>query len=226
MHLRHCLLFTLAFSLLRPLAVQAQEKFEINVGVSTPGIDELMDTRWSDLGLESFGYNYYESLSELKKTCFKSTIYPSVSAELSYDLAESGFFKRLDLLGFLSYHSADYEQLYVVNNTTTSGTARELSVLIGMRYDIFKFDSFNMYTQLLLGGFIRADSPYWDYIYNYYDNDRSNLSVQVTFLGFNWRIGGDKSKWGAMFEFGYGTEYSLSDLPIFPGLRGGLSYKF
>ena len=114
MHLRHCLLFTLAFSLLRPLAVQAQEKFEINVGVSTPGLDELMDTRWSDLGLESFGYNYYESLSELKKTCFKSTIYPSVSAELSYDLAESGFFKRLDLLGFLSYHSADYIYISVV----------------------------------------------------------------------------------------------------------------
>ena len=52
MHLRYCFLI-LAISLLRPLAVQAQGKIEINVGVSTPGVDELIDTKFFDMGFES-----------------------------------------------------------------------------------------------------------------------------------------------------------------------------
>jgi hypothetical protein len=46
MHLRHCLLLTLAFSLFGPLALLAQENkgdFEFNIGISTPGLYSIAD---------------------------------------------------------------------------------------------------------------------------------------------------------------------------------------
>lgn len=228
MKLRNCLLLTFVLSLSWPLMIQAQEKrrFEINVGVSTPGLFEMRDTRWYDIGYETFDYYYYDkSLSDLEKSCFRTTIYPCLSVELAYDLAESGFFKRLDLLGFLNYHYADYDEVDIVSKTSTGGTARKLSLLFGVRYDIIKHDSFNMYTQMLMGGCFSDGSPYWDHVYSDVEGERI-ASLQITFLGFNWRVGGEKSRWGIMFEFGYGHEYGLSELPVFPGIRGGLSYKF
>ena len=223
MHLRNCLLLTLALLILRPLAVNSKERFEINFGISTPGMDESKDTRFEYLGAESFYYYHDEPLSDLEEP-YNITIYPFYSIEFSYDLAESGFFKRLDLVGFVNYHSAKFEEIDIINNTSIMETARKVNILIGLRYDIFKKEKSNMYAQLLAGGGISNSSGYWDYIYSDM-NDGSHITMQLT-LGFNRRLGGEDSKWGLMTEFGYGSEFSAGKLPLFPGIRAGLSYKF
>lgn len=223
MHLRYCFLI-LAISLLRPLAVQAQGKIEINVGVSTPGVDELIDTKFFDMGFESFDYYRDEPLNNLDES-YKSTIYPCYSLELAYDIAESGFFKKLELLATVSYHAAEIEDIDIVNNSSNRETARKCNILIGIRYDIMEKEKFNMYTQFLAGGDILDSSKYWDYIYSNYEGE-PHPTIQITILGFNWKLGGKESKYGFMTELGWGTDYGLSVLPIFPGIRAGLSYKF
>lgn len=223
MHLRNCLFLTLALLILRPLAVNSKERFEINFGISTPGMYESKNTRFEYLGAESF-YDYHdEPLSDLEEP-YNITVYPFYSIEFSYDLAESGFFKRLDLVGFVSYHSAKFEEIDIINNTSIMETARKVNILIGLRYDIFKKEDSNMYAQILSGGGISNSSGYWDYIYSDMD-DGSHTTMQLT-LGFNRRLGGEDSKWGLMTEFGYGSEFSAGKLPLIPGIRMGLSYKF
>jgi hypothetical protein len=223
MHLRNCLFLTLALLILRPLAVNSKERFEINFGISTPGMYESKDTRFEYLGAESFDDYDDEPLSDLEEP-YNITVYPFYSIEFSYDLAESGFFKRLDLVGFVSYHSAKFEEIDIINNTSIMETARKVNILIGLRYDIFKEEDSNMYAQILSGGGISNSSGYWDYIYSDMD-DGSHTTMQLT-LGFNRRLGGEDSKWGLMTEFGYGTEFSAGKLPLIPGMRMGLSYKF
>ena len=223
MHLRNCLLLSLGFLLSWPMTIRAQEKFEINVGISTPGIDEMRDTRWYYLGTESFE-NYHDvPLNDLEES-FNTTLFPCYSLEFSYDLAESGFFKRLDLVGIVSYHSAIMEEFDIINNTSTKETARKVDLLIGLRYIVFQTEKLGMYAQLLAGGDFRNSSAYWDYIYSDYE-DNPPTTMQLT-LGFNRKLGGPDSKWSFMTELGYGTEYALSIIPIFPGIRMGLSYKF
>lgn len=223
MHLRNCLFLTLALLILRPLAVNSKERFEINFGISTPGMYESKDTRFEYLGAESFDDYDDEPLSDLEEP-YNITVYPFFSIEFSYDLAESGFFKRLDLVGFVNYHSAKFEEIDIINNTSIMETARKVNILIGLRYDIFKEEDSNMYAQILSGGGISNSSGYWDYIYSDMD-DGSHTTMQLT-LGFNRRLGGEDSKWGLMTEFGYGTEFSAGKLPLIPGMRMGLSYKF
>ena len=225
MHLRYCLLLTFVLSLSWPLMIQAQEKrrFEINVGVSTPGLYESKDTWFEFLGAESFDFYHDKPLSDLEEP-YSTTINPFYSLEFSYDLAESGFFKRLDLVGFVNYHSAKFEEIDIINNTSIMETARKVNILIGLRYDIFKKEKSNMYAQLLAGGGISNSSGYWDYIYSDMD-DGSHITMQLT-LGFNRRLGGEDSKWGLMTEFGYGSEFSAGKLPLIPGIRMGLSYRF
>lgn len=218
------MLLTLAFSLLRPLAAIAQEKFEINVGISTPGLDEVQDTKLFYLGVESFDMYSDKPLSDLEKS-FKTTVFPSYSLEFSYDLAESGFFKRLDLVGYASYHSAIMEVFDIINNTSRKETARKVDLLIGLRYDVFKKEKLNMYALLLMGGNIPDSSAYWDYIYSNKDDDTPHTTLQLA-LGFNKKLGGEDSRWGWMTELGYGSEFATSVNPLFPGIRMGLSYKF
>lgn len=224
MHLRNCLLLTLAFSLLRPLAAYTQERFEINVGISTPGLDEVQDTKLFFLGVESFDTYSDKPLSNLEKS-FKTTVFPSYSLEFSYDLAESGFFKRLDLVGYASYHSAIMEVFDIINNTSRKETARKVDLLIGLRYDVFKKEKLNMYAQLLIGDDIMNSSSYWDYLYPTKDDKTQHTALQLA-LGFNKKLGGEDSKWGWMTELGYGSEFATSVNPLFPGIRMGLSYKF
>ncbi|MBP5422197.1 MAG: hypothetical protein J6Y78_07145 [Paludibacteraceae bacterium] len=228
MSLRVRLLIGLLIASLIPIGLNAQEKkkFEINVGISMPGADELNDTELFDLGLEDFGDYYFrdESLSNLDES-YNSIIYPCYTLEIAYDLAESGFFKKLDLLGYVSYHSAIFENMDLANLTSSRETARKWDILIGVRYDIIEKERFNMYTQFLAGGDILDSSKYWDYIFSEYEDD-SHPIMQFTFLGFNWKLGGEKSNWGVMAELGYGTEYAVSVIPIIPGFRFGLSYKF
>ena len=206
-------------------AQEKQRKFEINVGVSTPGMIELQDTKLFNIGLEDFGdYNYNKPLSTLDKDIYTHTADPCYSVEMAYKLAESGFFKRLDLVGLFSLHTALYEKLDIVNQTTTEKeTARKLGILIGIRYNILKKDRFNMYTQFLSGGDIRDKSRFWDDMSERW-SDGGSPTMQFTFLGFNWS---GKSGLGVLGEIGFGSEYALGLIfPFFPGVRAGMSYKF
>ena len=123
MHLRHCLLLTLAFSLYGPLALKAQEKkgdFEFNIGISTPGLYSIADTENHHyVGYRALDFYPLPSmeLSDLNKESYNSTLYPSVSAELAYKLADSGFFKRLSLVGYTGLHVADYQDVNVIHGT-------------------------------------------------------------------------------------------------------------
>ena len=223
MHLRNCLLFTIAFSLLPPIAVQAQEKFDINVGISTPGMYEVKDTRLYELGVESYHSFKDVPLSYLEQP-FKTTVYPCFSLEFSYDLAESGFFKRLDLVGFVGYHSAVMEVFDIINNTSTKETAKGVDLLIGLRYNVFKKEKLSMYAQLMAGKDFPNSSGYWDYIYSDYEGKYPTIGQLA--LGFNRKLGGPDGKWYFMTELGYGSEFAASVALVVPGIRMGLSCKF
>ncbi len=98
MHLRYCLLLALALPLplLRPLAIQAQEKkgdIDFNIGLSTPGFYSLADYDFFKAPKEMYYYNYTNDLGGLQTESYNSTLYPSFSAEITYKLADSGFFK-------------------------------------------------------------------------------------------------------------------------------------
>ena len=212
-----------------PYAVQAQEKqrkFEINVGISTPGMIEMQDSELSGLGFEHFDYYYSDRpLSDLDKESYKSTLYPCLSVEAAYKLAESGFFKRLDLVGFVGLHNVFYEDFDMVNNINSKETATKLDILVGFRYNIVKKTYFNMYTQFLAGGAVGAKSGYWKMMSEKW-SEGGSPTMQFTFLGFNVKLGRRESRMGAMVELGFGSEYSVSNLFIIPGVRTGLSYKF
>jgi len=214
-----------------PCWLQAQEKqrkFEINVGISTPGMIEMQDSELSGLGFENFDdYRYYydRPLSDLDKESYKSTLYPCLSVETAYKLADSGFFKRLDLVGFVGLHNVFYEDFDMVNNTNSKETATKLDILVGFRYNIVKKTYFNMYTQFLAGGAVGAKSGYWKMMSEKW-SEGGSPTMQFTFLGFNVKLGRRESRLGAMVELGFGSEYAVSNLFIIPGVRTGLSYKF
>ena len=121
MHLRNCLLFALVLSLFGPLALKAQEKkgdFEFNIGISTPGLYSIADTEGHR---DRHTIDFYPldplELSDLNKESYNSTLYPSVSAEFSYRLADAGLFKCLSLVGYAGLHVADYQDVNVIYGT-------------------------------------------------------------------------------------------------------------
>ena len=229
MSLHRKLLMLAILAAVIPYAVQAQEKqrkLEINVGISTPGMIEMHDSELSGLGLEYFGDIYYDRpLSNLDKESYNSTLYPCLSVEAAYKLAEFGFFKRLDLVGFVGLHNVYYEDFDMVNNISSKETATKLDILVGFRYNIIKKTYFNMYSQFLAGGAVGAKSGYWKMMSDKW-SDSGSPTMQFTFLGFNVKLGRRESRLGAMVEFGYGSEYASSVLIFIPGVRTGLSYKF
>ena len=170
-------------------------------------------------------YTYRDvELSSLEDGAYNSTIYPSVSAEFSYKLADAGFFKRLDLVGFIGYHVVQFEDIDIISNTSTKETTHKVDLLIGVRYNIIKTSYFNMYTQCLAGGYIGGKSRFWSFS-DYNDGDGVS-TIQLTYLGFRIKLGRRESKLGAMVELGYGSEYAADIIPVIPGVRTGLSYKF
>ena len=227
MHLLKRLLIVLLFAALIPLCAQAQEKkrnLEVNIGVSTPGVAVI------SADLSSYDYYYYDSyyyeqeLSSLDTEAYNSFIFPSFSMECSYKLAESGFFKRLDVVGYASLHSAFFEEIDIISGTSNKETAKKLDILIGVRYNIIKKTYFNMYTQFLLGGDVFKSTRYWDLVDDNYSGGKG-ITAQLTYLGFNIKLGRRESRLGAMVELGYGTEYAADYIPIIPGIRTGFSYK-
>lgn len=203
-----------------------QRKLEINAGISTPGMIELQDVKLIDWGLDDYDYLIYDKpLSDLVGNAYNSTVYPCFSIEASYKLADSGFLKRLNLVGLVGFHYDVFEEIDIVRNNSNKENAKKLDILIGIRYDIIKNTFFNMYTQALVGKDICDKSRYWDIINEKWSNERLSI-FQLTYLGFNWRIGRRDSRLGAMIELGYGYEYAAGELPFVPGIRTGFSYKF
>ena len=228
MHLRNCLLLTLGFLLSWPMMIRAQEKkgdIDFNIGLSMPGLYSLAD--W-EYGMNTHYYYEYSNLSNLSKESYNSTLYPSISTELSYKLADEGFFKRLSVVGYAGLHMAEYQDISVASNTYNDvETAVKLDLLLGIRYHIINKKYFSMYTQAFLGGEIKNNCAYWDITGDevYYGSlgDR-NIRWQITYLGFRFKLGG--SNVGLLTELGHGSEYCLSSIFVFPGIRAGVSYRF
>ncbi|MBO4561499.1 MAG: hypothetical protein J5705_06005 [Bacteroidaceae bacterium] len=238
MHLLKRLLIVLLFATLIPTGIRAQEKkkFEINVGISTPGLYALTDKDAATDGNERYdfyldgpGLHYPEEkqLVYFDLESYRSTLYPSISVELSYKLAETGFFKRLSLAGMLGYHMVGFENFDPVTKQSKKETALRLDFLMGARLRIIDRSHFCMYSQALLGKDFRNDCEYWAIANEFLqDGHEERVDYQVTFLGFQVDLG-KESRLGLVTELGYGYEYSLSQLFVFiPGIRAGVSYKF
>jgi len=225
-----------------PNWIQAQDKqrkFEINVGVSSPGLHCRADRDIANyFGLvfpemdEKLPDYYYSSsnnsdkqLYDLYLESYKSTLYPGLSIEASYKLADSGFTKRLTLLGMAGLQMVDFEDLNITTNGSFKVRAQRIDLLVGFRVNIINSSYFNMYSQFLLGGAINDKSRYWDIIEERTEVEEG-LSYQLTYLGFRAKIGRRESRLGVMVEFGHGTMYSTSKFPIIPGIRTGVSYLF
>ena len=234
MHLRICLLLTFAFSLFGPLALKAQEKkgdFEFNIGISTPGLYSIADTenkRYSAPGVLNFYALGDWTLSDLSKESYNSTLFPSVSAEISYRLADAGFFKRLSVVGYTGLHVAYYQDVNVVYGTKdTKEFAIKMDCLLGVRYHIVDGTRCCMYTQAFLGKEIRNGCDYWDVtgnVVNRGELGERDICWHLTFLGFRFKP--KNGNVGFMTELGYGSEYCLGSIPVFPGVRIGASYLF
>ena len=228
MHLRNCLLLILGLSMFRPLAIQAQEKkgdIDFNIGISTPGLYSLADYAY---GRNSFYYYDYYNLSNLSKESYNSTLYPSISTELSYKLADAGFFKRLSIVGYAGIHWVDYQKISVVSDSKDdTETAVKIDLMLGIRYHILNKKYFSMYTQEFLGWEIKNDCAYWDKtgdVVNLGSLGDKNIRWHITYLGFRFKLG--RSNVGLLTELGHGSEYCASSIFVIPGIRAGVSYRF
>lgn len=228
------LLSFIMFVALIPAGMEAQEQkgdIDFNIGISTPGLYSIADTenhRGNSDGTIDFYHFYGSGLSYLSKGSYISTLYPSVSAELSYRLADAGFFKRLSVVGYAGLHVADYQDVNVVSSTIGSKeTAIKIDCLLGFRYHIIDRSNFNMYTQAFLGGEIKNGCAYWEAtgdVVNIGLLGEKDIRWHLTFLGF--RFKSKNSNVGLFTELGYGSEYCLLSVPIIPGVRVGASYLF
>ena len=226
------LLSFIMFVALIPAGMEAQEQkgdIDFNIAISTTGLFALAD--W-DYTLTPYEMSYYNlsvyNLGDLETDSYNSTLYPCVSAELAYKLADSGFFKRLSLVGYAGFHWADYQPINIVSDAKDGKeTAKKLDWMLGFRYSIINSRYFHMYTQAFLGGEIKNDCAYWDItgdaVYGGWLG-KNDIRWQITYLGFKVKLG--RSNLGVMTELGFGSEYCLSYIPVFPGIRAGLSYKF
>ena len=222
MHLRNSLLLTLALLLLRPLAVNSQEKFEISVGITSQGVAQIT-TDWGGTGSYYYRIN---SLTALESETYISKFYPGCSVQFAYKLAESGFFKKMNLLGYAGFQSVGFREADVVTRYKGNmETAMRASFLVGLRYNHFQKTWFNMYSQFMIGTDVVNKCRYWDIVYDNFSNGQ-RVTAQFTYLGFNIKLGRRESKLSAVAELGYGSEYAANFIPLIPGIRTGLSYRF
>lgn len=229
MSLRGKILITM-FAVLIPVGILAQEQkgdIDFNIGISTPGLYSLADVDLLKPD-DMYYYNYTQDLGGLQTESYNSNLYPSISAEITYKLADSGFFKRVSLAGYVGFHMANYQYIDIVSDSKGNWeTAMKLNLLLGIRYHIINLRYFNMYSQAFLGGEIKNDSEYWDVTGKmmYTSNlGKNNIRWHITYLGFRFKLG--QSNFGLMTELGFGSEYCTTIIPIIPGIRGAVSYRF
>ena len=82
-----------------------------------------------------------------------------------------------------------------------------------------------MYSQFMIGTDVVNKFRYWDIVYDNFSNGE-RVTAQFTYLGFNIKLGRRESKLSAVAELGYGSEYAAGYIPLIPGIRTGLSYRF
>jgi len=204
-----------------PYGTRAQDRFEISVGLSTPGL-----YAWERTGIV-VGENIerdiykYKSLANIYKESYKSHYYPGFSVQMAYKLPEYGFTKRLSIVGYAGLDVAVFENYDLVSNSFLyKENARKLDFLLGVRYHIVSKNRFIMYSQFMVGSFIKDKSLYWE-CNSYTDDDKP--TVQAT-LGFRIKTA-PESRSCFLTEFGYGSEYITSFILI-PGVRLGYGYTF
>lgn len=220
--LRTIIAFSFVVSI--PLWVNAQQRFEISVGVSTPGYHT-----WEKYGEPYFGevFDYpddyeYRSLSNIDSYAYRSIYYPGFSFQAAYKLPDHGFTKKLSVLAYLGLNTAGFEKIdYLTNKSLYREKAYKLNLLVGFRFHIVSKEHFMMYAQAMIGAPLYEDkSLYWEY--NLYLKEKP-VTAQVTFLGLRFQ-----SSRGFCFlaEMGEGSEYSLGGLILIPGVRLSLGYTF
>ena len=100
-----------------PYGTRAQDRFEISVGLSTPGL-----YAWERTGIV-VGENIerdiykYKSLANIYKESYKSHYYPGFSVQMAYKLPEYGFTKRLSIVGYAGLDVAVFENYDLVSNS-------------------------------------------------------------------------------------------------------------
>lgn len=207
-----------------PTLINAQQRFEISAGISTPGFHT-----WEKYGEPEFGEVFYypheyeyHSLSNMESHAYKSNYYPGLSIQAAYKLPDHGFTKRLSAVAYFGLHTVGFERIdYLTNKSLCNENAHKLDILVGARYHLVTKERFMMYAQFLVGGHIDDNSLYWKY--NEYFNSRKVLTATVTFLGLRFQ---SPNGFCYMAELGEGSEYSLCGLVLIPGVRLGLGYTF
>ena len=205
-----------------PLSLNAQQRFEISAGISTPGYHtwETGINLGEPIGVPPEYSN--NTLSNMGRDAYKSTYLSGLSIQGAYKLADHGFTKKLSVLGYVGLNMVGYEKIDYLTNTPLSGElAKRVDILLGIRYHIVTRENFMMYTQIMGGGPIDDDSDYWEVN----SSARELATVQFTFLGFRFK---PIDNCGLCFlaDFGTGSEYQLAGLIIIPGVRLGLGYTF
>ena len=205
-----------------PMWLNAQQRFEISAGISTPGyhVWEKGVTFGERVGIRD---DYSDkTLGNMEKDAYKSSYYPGFSIQAAYKLPEQGFTKRLSVVGYAGLNMVDFEKIdYLSNKVLYSETALKFDVLVGVRYHMVRKKHFMMYTQTLVGGHFDNWSRYCDY--NSFVK-KDPFTVQVTFLGL--RFQSAQGRFCFLTELGTGSEYGLENLIIIPGVRLGLGYTF
>lgn len=205
-----------------PTLINAQQRFEISAGISSPGYHS-----WEKFGGPNFGvsdsYNHeyeFHSFSNMESHAYKSRYYPGLSIQAAYKLPDNGFTKRLSALAYVGLHTVDFDKIdYLTNQSLYSEMALKLDILFGVRFHIVTKEHFMMYSQVLLGGYIKDKSLYWEYNEYFRYNP---LPFNITILGFRTQYPNGFC-WQA--EFGEG-EYSVYGLVLIPGVRFGFGYTF
>ena len=216
------LIIASAFVTLIPCGLNAQSRFEISAGISTPGY-HVCDKIGFGVG-EEVGFHdeyQYVTLTEMEKDSYRSRYYPGYSLQVAYKLPDHGFTKRLSVVAYAGLSTVGFEKIdYLTNNSLYSENAKKLDVLVGVRYHIVSQERFMMYTQAMIGGHFNDNSLYWEYNDFLSDNP---ATVQLTYLGFRF-----KSRNGICFltELGEGSDYSLYGMILIPGVRLSLGYTF
>lgn len=218
------MLFALVLSLFFPLTMRAQDRFEINAGISTAGNYALADWDFNDpVNKEKRSDGVLNNLTE---ESYNSTLYPSLSIEMAYRLSDSGILEHISLVGMAGYHKAVYEPKRMIDNFYDKQTAIKADVLLGVRVRIVDTSHLTVYSQAMVGMDFKNDSDYWTVTNNALNDGRKELVYQITFAGFRVKLGRETSHWGVMTELGYGSEYVMSkNMVLLPGIRAGISYR-
>ena len=127
-------IIALSFFSLSPSWINAQQRFEISAGVSSPGFHT-----WEKRSLlnSSFPEDYrYNKLSAMDDYAYRSTYYPGLSIQAAYKLPDHGFTKRLSVLAYAGLNTAGFKKYdYLTNKLLYSEAAFKFDLMAGFYRD-------------------------------------------------------------------------------------------